>query len=418
MHTKLIRCGKLFDGVHKDFLEKKEILIEGGEIVQVGENLPSGPQTEVIDLTDMTVTPGMIDAHVHLSTFQWEQRGWESVYCSETWKGMAVLYNAERALRRGFTTLRMVGCHCMDGYASIDAKRVIAKGYFRGADLVVAPFYTGSIGGMADFSRSFSGNPHLAGTLANEYPGVGTGRDFFIASVREQAKMGADFINLMANGGFMNPYGGPGDIQLTDEEYAAVISTAHQMSIPVTAHAYTPDMIQKLVNFGIDGIEHGSLLDEETAARMKACQVYLIPTMMQYDEIVLMDEESIQKREPQEFREKLRLYGPQLQNSREIIRESGLQLGYGSDICDVYPCYECGREYASWLKNGFDPFLALQAATSVNAAILGQSDIGQIRSGMRADLAAWDRDLLTDPEALMHCCFVMKRGVVYETETD
>lgn len=237
MHTKLIRCGKLFDGVHKDFLEKKEILIEGGEIVQVGENLPSGPQTEVIDLTDMTVTPGMIDAHVHLSTFQWEQRGWESVYCSETWKGMAVLYNAERALRRGFTTLRMVGCHCMDGYASIDAKRVIAKGYFRGADLVVAPFYTGSIGGMADFSRSFSGNPHLAGTLANEYPGVGTGRDFFIASVREQAKMGADFIKLMANGGFMNPYGGPGDIQLTDEEYAAVISTAHQMSIPVTAHA-------------------------------------------------------------------------------------------------------------------------------------------------------------------------------------
>ena len=331
---------------------------------------------------------------------------------------MAVLYNAERALRRGFTTLRMVGCHCMDGYASIDAKRVIAKGYFRGADLVVAPFYTGSIGGMADFSRSFSGNPHLAGTLANEYPGVGTGRDFFIASVREQAKMGADFIKLMANGGFMNPYGGPGDIQLTDEEYAAVISTAHQMSIPVTAHAYTPDMIQKLVNFGIDGIEHGSLLDEETAARMKACQVYLIPTMMQYDEIVLMDEESIQKREPQEFREKLRLYGPQLQNSREIIRESGLQLGYGSDICDAYPCYECGREYASWLKNGFDPFLALQAATSVNAAILGQSDIGQIRSGMRADLAAWDRDLLTDPEALMHCCFVMKRGVVYETETD
>ena len=230
--------------------------------------------------------------------------------------------------------------------------------------------------------------------------------------------MGADFIKLMANGGFMNPYGGPGDIQLTDEEYAAVISTAHQMRIPVTAHAYTPDMIQKLVNFGIDGIEHGSLLDEETAARMKACQVYLIPTMMQYDEIVLMDEESIQKREPQEFREKLRLYGPQLQNSREIIRESGLQLGYGSDICDAYPCYECGREYASWLKNGFDPFLALQAATSVNAAILGQSDIGQIRSGMRADLAAWDRDLLTDPEALMHCCFVMKRGVVYETEAD
>lgn len=418
MEQRVIQCGRLFDGVQSDFQERVDILVEGGRIVKVGKDLPEKRRAQVIDLSNATVTPGMIDAHVHLSTFQWRQRGWESIYCSEAWKGMAVLYNAERALRRGFTTLRAVGCHCQDGYASLDAKRVIAQGYFPGAELVVAPYYTGSVGGMADFTKAFSGNPRLANYLAAEYPGVGTGRDFFIASVREQAKMGADFIKLMANGGFMNPYGGPGDVQLTDEEYQAVISTAHQMRIPVTAHAYTPGMIQKLVAMGIDGIEHGSLMDEETAARMREKNVYLVPTMMQYDEIILMDEEKIQRREPKEFREKLRSYGPQLQAGREVIRGSGLRLGYGTDMCDAHPCYECGREYASWLKNGFDPFLALRAATSVNAEILRRNDIGRIQPGMRADLAAWEGDLLADPEALMDCCFVMKKDVIYETERD
>lgn len=416
MDQTVISCGKLFDGIHEDFLTGVSILIEDGRIQKVGKDLPCPRGASRIDLSGVTVTPGLIDAHVHLSTFDWKRRGWETIYCSKAWKGMAVLYNAERALRRGFTTLRVVGCHCNDGYASIDAKRVIDLGRFPGASLSVAPFYTGSVGGMADFTRSLSGNPELAASLAGDYPGIGAGKDFFTASVREQAKMGADFIKLMANGGFMNPYGGPGDVQLTDEEYAYVISTAHQMRIPVTAHAYTPETIQKLVSMGIDGIEHGSLMDEKTAGEMRAHNVYLVPTMMQYDDIILMDEEALQKREPAEFRDKLRAYGPQLRAGREVIRESGLRLGYGTDICETYPCYQCGREYASWLRSGFSPFRALRAATSVNAEILGRHDIGAIQPGMRADIAAWSRDLLTDPDALMDCCFVMKHGTVYETE--
>ncbi len=418
MKQSIILCGKLFDGLHDELMENMLILVQDGIIAEVsrGAQRPSGTDTEVIDLGSATVTPGMIDAHIHLNVFDWKQRAFEQIYRSPAWKGMAALYNAERALRRGFTTLRYVGCNCDDGYASLDAKRLINDGRFTGSELVVAPYYTGATGSMADSSRAYSGNPALANRLAKEYPAVGSGREFFIESVREQAKMGADFIKIMANGGFMSVTGGPGDVQLFDDEYQAVIATAHMMHIPATAHTYTPEMMQKLTGMGIDGIEHGSLMDDETAALMQQKGVYLVPTMCQYDDIIAMDEAQLSKREPKEFRDKLRAYGPQLKAGREAIKRSGLTLGYGTDMMDMHPCYECGREYASWLNSGFEPFRALRAATSVNAGILGKRDRGVIAPGMRADIAAWTRDLLNDPTALMDCCFVMKNGVIYDTE--
>ena len=159
-------------------------------------------------------------------------------------------------------------------------------------------------------------------------------------------------------------------------------------------------------------------MDEETAAILEEKNVYLVPTMMQYDDILFMDEESLNKREPAEFREKLRAYGPMIRAGREVIQNSKIRLGYGTDMCDAHPCYECGREYASWLRSGFDPFRALKAATSVNAEILGRNDIGKIQKGMRANIAAWDRDLLKDPDGLMDCAFVMKNGIIYDTERD
>lgn len=412
----LIRCGAIFDGVHDDLQPGVDILIERGKIAKVGRNLKAGAETATIDLTDMTVTPGMIDAHTHLSVFEWRQRAEERIYTSPAWKAMAVLHNAEKALRRGFTTLRFVGCDCNDNYGSLDAKRAIARGYFTGADLVVAPFYVGSTGGMADSSRIFADNPELSERLAREYPGVGSGRDFFVEAVREQAKMGADFIKVMANGGFSNPKGNPGDVQLSDEEYEAIIETAHRCGIPVTAHAYVPETIRTLVKLGIDGIEHGSLLDEATAGLMAERGVYLVPTFCQYDEIVRLDEEALARREPREFREKLRAYGAQLAEGRKIIARSDLKLGYGSDILDRHNSYDCGYEYKSWLESGIDPFRALRAATSVNAEILGRRDIGTIEAGKRADLAGWKRDLLSDPEALLDCSFVMKNGIAHEAE--
>lgn len=143
----LLKCGKLFDGLRDEIKDNIEVLILGETIIDLGKDKYSRNIDSVIDLSGEIVTPGLIDAHVHLSTFEWRNRQQEMTYHSQAWKGMAVLYNAERALRRGFTSLRFVGCNCSDGYSSLDAKNLIEKGYFAGSDLTIAPYYTGSIGG-------------------------------------------------------------------------------------------------------------------------------------------------------------------------------------------------------------------------------------------------------------------------------
>ena len=111
-------------------------------------------------------------------------------------------------------------------------------------------------------------------------------------------------------------------------------------------------------------------------------------------------------------------YQRRLQEGREIIINSKIKLGYGTDIVDVYNNYESGWEYNCWLKNGVDPFRALEAATSINAEICGISDkLGSITPGKLADISGWKRDLLKDPDALRDCAFVMKDGVEYLTES-
>ena len=129
-----------------------------------------------------------------------------------------------------------------------------------------------------------------------------------------------------------------------------------------------------------------------------------------------MDEEALNKKEPEIIRERLRENGAKIRETRRKLVESNLLLGYGTDMLDMNPSYECGYEYRSMLKSGVQPFRALKAATSSNARILRRKDIGTIEPGKKADIAGWRKDILTDPDALLSCSFVMKDGVVYQPE--
>ena len=129
-----------------------------------------------------------------------------------------------------------------------------------------------------------------------------------------------------------------------------------------------------------------------------------------YDEIVLLDEEKLAQK-PVEFQRKLHRYRDQLVESRQILKDSSIRLGYGTDLVTGYQNYECGREYSAWLRNGMDPYRTLRAATSVNAKILGVDHFtGTLEPGKQADISGWSRDLLTDDKALLDCAFVMKAG--------
>jgi len=414
---KLIKCGKLYDGIQDKLQENMEILINGNWIEKVGQQLEFPEGTEIIELPDCTVTPGMIDAHVHSQYIDWHTRNHDIVYRGPAWKSMCHLYVARECLYRGFTTIRSIGNSTYEARGVLAAREMIDLGLFPGSRLVATPHYMASLGSHGDHSQYLRGNPDLAEAFASMTPTIGTGVDFFRNAVRNEIKMGSDFIKIMINGGFSTPNDTPDDQQVSDEEIKTIIDTAHELGRTVTAHIYNSEQMKKVALMGIDGMEHGSLITEDTARVMEEKGTYLVPTFCPYDDIIDLNEETLKKKTPQ-FQAKLRQYSTRLQEGRKVIINSKIKLGYGTDFVTVHNAYENGYEFESWMKSGMEPFRILKAATSTNAEILGLSHlIGTIEAGKIADISAWKRDLLTDPKALLDCAFVMKEGKTYDTIT-
>ena len=410
---KLIRCGLLYDGVTEEWKKNQQILVEGDRIAAVGTSVPAPEGAREVDLTDFQVTPGLIDAHMHMDFFDWHTIREEVYSTSEESKTLAIAHCAKKALQGGFTTVRHVGGITSKGYGVLDVKRAIEAGYLEGSRIVAAPLFLCSPGSHGDLSQGFSRNPELSALLQGQRTTLGSGADFFVGAVREQIKYGSDFIKIMATGGFFTPNDTPVQQQLNDDELEAIIRTAHELGKKVTAHVYTPALMQKLIRFGIDGMEHGSLMDRETAAMFEEKDLYLVPTFSPYEEAVHYDPEAIKDKQP-EFRQKLELYKDALQAGREVICSSKIRLGYGTDFVANHQNYESGYEFMAWMKSGMDPFRALKAATRTNAEILELSDrIGSIEPGKYADISAWRRDIMHDPQALLDCAFVMKEGKIY-----
>jgi len=410
-----VRCGKLFDGTNETLHEGWNILIEGGIIKEVGPAVACPNGAKVIDLSHLTVTPGLIDAHIHIDFDGKDDYVHSNCYDSDEMKALKMLACAQKTLQGGFTTLRAIGCN-LSGYGSVDVKHAIDSGMFTASRLMVAPHCIGTSGCHGDPSSFFSSNPGLSDAHQNRYSGtLGNGADFMKGAVRREIKYGADVIKIMATGGFASPNDSPADIQLDHDEMRAIMETAHQNRKQVTAHAYTAELINELVDVGIDGIEHGSLLDEVSIEKMRQNGTYLVPTFCPYEEVVHMDEKGLNEKPPY-FKKKLIEFGPTLRHSRELILEQiekrELLIGYGTDMVSVHDNYDCWREFTAWRLNGVSALRTLVAATSANAKIIQREELGAIAPGKAADLAAWAGDLLNDPEALRECAFVMKDGCV------
>lgn len=415
MNKKYIICGKFFDGVNEVLQDNVKIIVEDKIIAAVGKDLECPEDAQVIDLSHLTVTPGLIDSHVHFDFVGPNALSTYAILESDEMRTLNTVYCAKKSLEGGFTTIRTAGS-AMLGFGQLDAKRAIDRGMFCASRLIVAPHALNISGGHWDFSQHTAANPLLSEIMEkNYYLSVGNGVDACKTMVRKQFKYGADYIKIMAAGGFGSPGDSPVNPQFDDDELKAIVDTTNSFGSYVVAHAYTAEHMEKFINLGVKEIAHGALLKPSTVKLMEEKGSVLVCTLTPYEDVIHNDEEQLALKSVY-FRNKLKLHGAQLIESRKLIvdmiMDRKVLVGYGSDIVAVFNNYDCWVEFKSWRDNGIPALRVLVAATSDNAKIIGRPDLGSLEPGKIADVAAWSRDIIEDHEAISVCDFVMKEGTV------
>jgi imidazolonepropionase-like amidohydrolase len=396
----LIKAGKLIDVRAGRVLTDQSILIEGDRIKQVGAygsvQAPSGAR--MIDLSNATVLPGLIDCHTHL-TGDPGHNGYESLGISVPRQALYGAKNARLTLEAGFTTVRNVGA---GGYSDVALRDAINAGDVPGPRIDASGPAIGVTGGHMDNSLLAPEYHHSAGGIADGVPAV-------IAKVREEVKYGADVIKIAASGGVLSKGDSPEATQFSDEEIRAIVVEAHRLGRKVAAHAHGAAGIKQAVAAGVDSIEHGSFIDAEAIRLMKEKGTYLVPTLYLADWFI----ENYQRlRVPEFMVEKAKVVMPAARRNIEAAFKAGVKVAFGTDAA-VYPHGLNAHEFAVMVKLGLTPMQSIQAATVNAADLLGWSDrVGSIEPGRFADIVAVSGDPIQDVTQLEHPLFVMKGGVV------
>lgn len=398
----LIRAGRLVDVRVGRVLTDQAILIEGDRIKEVGaarmvsSHAPAG--TQVIDLSNATVLPGLIDAHTHL-TGNPDQIGYASLGISIPREALYGARNARLTLEAGFTTVRNVGA---GGYSDIALRDAINEGDIPGPRMDVSGPAIGVTGGHCDENL-------LAPQFQYSADGVADGVPAVMRKTREIVKYGASVIKICATGGVLSKGDSPGAEQFSDEEIRAIITEAHRLGRKVAAHAHGASGIKQAVLAGVDSIEHGSFINDEDIRLMKERGTYLVPTLYLGDWFM----ENAQKLNvPSFIMEKARAVMPVARQNISRAFKAGVKVAFGTDAA-VYPHGLNAHEFAVMVKLGLTPMQAIQAATVNAADLLGWSDrIGVIEPGHFADIIATSGDPLNDVTELERVRFVMKGGTV------
>jgi len=400
-----LRAAHLFDSATGALIDGASVVIEGERIVAAGSGVQVPPDAQVIDLGDATLLPGLIDAHVHLTTES--QEDFAKAYVEEvmtfpTEQTLIGRKYAQQTLQGGVTTARVLGAADLTDYG---LKRAIELGFAQGPRLLVAENPIGSRGGHAD---GYPAPPaHLVPRGVAQ--GICAGPDQCRDAVRWQLKYGADVIKLMVSGGVLS-LTDPVDVpQLTPEEAAAIISEAHAWHRKAAAHCHGDDAAKVAIAAGVDSIEHGSFLKPETLAEMKRRGVVYIPTLMAAENV---ERRAKENKLPPLIAEKALAAAGSLTRTFQTAVKLGVTIGMGTDSGVSHHGFNA-HEITLMVKNGMPPAQALQAATVVDARLLQMEDrIGKLAPGYLADVIAVPGNVLQDPSAVERVSLVVKGGRV------
>lgn len=397
----LVRAGHLLNVQTGKVEDAQTIVVVGDTIQSIG---PSGSLSaqagdEVIDLGGMTVMPGLIDVHTHL-TMNPDFDPYRELASTDAKDAINGVVNAKATLMAGFTTVRNVGAN---GFVDVDLRDAINAGQVPGPHMQVSGPLLGITGGHCD-ENLLPIKYHLVGD------GVADGIAAVQQKVRQNIKYGADLIKICATGGVLSKGDDPQASQYTLEEMQAIVADAHRLGRKVAAHAHGAQGILWATKAGVDSIEHGSYINDEAIAEMKKNGTYLVPTLY-------LEDWQIEKGNlPPFYHQKMVDVSAVAKANIKHAIQAGVKIALGTDAA-VYPHGLNAHELDVYVNQmGMTPLAALQTATVNAADLMGWSrKIGTLEAGKWADIIAVERNPLEDVRVLQDVKFVMKGGVIYKS---
>ena len=406
--TVLVHAGTLLAKPGEEPLTKQTIAIDKGRIVSVAAGFTAARRDDaIIDLSDAFVLPGLIDCHVHLTGEFGPKYKMDVVEESPTAIALHGARHARVTLEAGFTTVRDLGEIGGAGDAIFSLRNAIAKGYVPGprifaAGSIISP--TGGHGITCGYRDDIN--------LLLDASGRGDGVEGCRYAVRRQVSRGADFIKFVATGGVLTDTTTGVGQQFFDDEYEAIVMTAHMMGRKTTAHAHGADGMKAALKAGVDGIEHGTFMDEEVMETMLRRGTFYVPTTLAG--VTVAEYATTQDFMPPAIREKALIVGTQIVDTLRRGHAAGLRVAFGTDTA-VSPHGQNAREFELMAQAGMTPMECIVAATFTAAEHIGHSrDLGSIETGKAADMVATAASPLDAIAELKNVKFVMRDGVVYK----
>jgi imidazolonepropionase-like amidohydrolase len=400
--TVVITADRMIDVLAGRTVQHPQVTVTDGRITAVGSAGAAIPQgARRIDLPGMTLLPGLIDMHTHLTSDP-RYSGYRELEFTDNFWTVVGVSNAKKTLEAGFTTVRNVGSANFDDVA---IKQGIEQGMVIGPRIVPATYAIGATGGHCD-------DTSLPPSVTAPSPAVANGPEQIRATVRKLHKYGAEVIKFCGTGGVLSKTDAVGAQQYDLAEMRALVDEAHMLGLRVAVHAHGTSGIKDAIRAGVDTIEHASLADDEAFALAKQHGTWFSMDIYDDDYILAEGEKNGVFKESLD---KERVIGLKQRQTFQAAVKAGVKMVFGTDA-GVYPNGLNARQFVTMVKWGMTPMQALQAATTNAADALGRSaDVGAIAVGRYGDLVAVAGDPLGDVATLQSVAFVMKGGEVFKS---
>ena len=402
----LLHCGKLIDTNNGKVLTEQTVTILGNSIIKVEKGYASAKSGQtIIDLKSKTVMPGFIDMHVHVESETNPKQYLETFTKNEADVAFTAAEIAERTLMAGFTTVRDLG----GSGVNVSLRNAINNGTTRGPRIFTAEKAIGTTGGHADPTNGFKkvnmGDPGPAEGVINSV-------DDARKAVRQRYKNGADLIKITATGGVLSVSKNGDNPQFRQEEVDEIVRTAKEYGMHVAAHAHGKEGMLRAIKAGVQTIEHGSFMDEETVKLMKQHGTYLVPTLSAGKYVAA--KAKVKGYYPDIIIPKIEKVDATLKKTFTMVAQSGVNIAFGTDA-GVFPHGENAKEFRYMTEYGWSPMFDIQSATITNGKLLDmEGQLGVIAAGYLADIVATDNDPTLDITTTERVSFVMKNGIVYK----